>query len=107
MNGPAAQPEARDLTVFAAERLVPADARVRVDAFITMEGGVLTCGLCTKECASLTTESYGACAQCDAEAADGRRYCKRHGGYTSQDKFLGEKKTCEVSNCLYNGGPAD
>jgi len=69
-----------------------------VEGGANMNDGVLICELCRIGYLPSTNESAGACAQCNAEAADGRRYCKRHGGYTSHDKFLGENKTCEVSN---------
>ena len=89
------------VTVTAIERLV----RTSADVFspgrrvLAMEDGVpmLVCELCPGQLSS--DENGRACARCDAEAADGRRYCKGHKGYTSNDKFLGEKKTCEVSNC--------
>jgi len=87
------------VTVTAIERLVARRRFFSGSRLLAMEDGVpmLVCDLCPGQLSS--DENGRACARCDAEAADGRRYCKGHKGYTSNDKFLGEKKTCEVSNC--------
>jgi hypothetical protein len=60
-----------------------------------MDDGSMLCGLCSRHAATVTTEG-GNCTQCDTEAAAGRRYCKKHKSYAAHEKFVANKKTCEV-----------